>query len=97
MRTTCDPANRWTRHTLAPPGIARDSAAPDQRAFLLFEAVANFSEVWIDGRFVGGRDGGFLSFRLDITDALAEDDNHVVAIRADNAPRLAAVPPDPID
>jgi beta-galactosidase len=69
----------------------------DQRVFLLFEAVANFSEVWVDGCFVGGRDGGFLSFCLDITNALAATDEHVVAVQADNSPRIGSVPPDPID
>jgi len=68
-----------------------------ERVFLLFEAVANFSEVWVDGHFLGGRDGGFLSFRLDITDALSDAADHIVAVRANNAPRLASVPPDPID
>ncbi len=67
------------------------------RVFLLFEAIANHSEVWVDGCFVGGRDGGFLGFRLDISDALAEGETHVVAVRADNAPRADSVPPHPID
>lgn len=67
------------------------------RIFLTFEAVANHSEVWVDGCFVGGRDGGFLGFRLDITDALAEGDQHLIAVRADNAPRADSVPPNPID
>lgn len=67
------------------------------RVFLFFEAVANHSEVWVDGCFVGGRDGGFLGFRLDITDALSDGESHVVAVRADNAPRADSVPPHPID
>jgi len=73
------------------------SSHADERVFLLFEAVANHSEVWVDGNFVGGRDGGFLSFRLDITEALAPGAWHVIAVRADNAPRRASVPPSPID
>ena len=70
---------------------------PGDRVFLRFEAVANFCNVWVDGNYVGGRDGGFLPFRLDITPALAEGEEHVVAVRVDNAPRPDSVPPDPID
>lgn len=67
------------------------------RVFLVFEAIANTSEVWVDGSYVGGRDGGFLAFRLDITEALADGDAHVVAVRADNSPRTDSIPPHPID
>lgn len=85
------PAWYRKRFRLAPVALT------DARLFLLFEAVANHSAVWVDGKFVGGRDGGSLSFRLDITDALAAGDEHLVAVRADNSPRPASVPPDTID
>ena len=62
-----------------------------ERVFLLFEAVGNASAVWVDGAFVGGRNGGFLSFRLDITDALGEGTEHVLAVRADNSAILGGV------
>lgn len=67
------------------------------RLLMLFEGIAMRSEVWVDGKFVGGRDGGFLSQRLDITDALDEGDEHVVAVRADNSFQLGFVPPFSID
>jgi beta-galactosidase len=83
----------WYRKRFRLPSLPQ----ADERAFILFEAVANHSEVWVDGNFVGGRDGGFLSFRLDITEALAPRAEHVIAVRANNASRQASVPPDPID
>jgi beta-galactosidase len=64
-----------------------------ERIFILFEGIANYSEVWVDGSFIGGSDDGFLSFRLDITDALKGDGEHVVAARADNSYRKSLMPP----
>jgi len=74
-----------------------DRPSNGARLFLRFEAVANMSRVWVDGAYVGGRDGGFLSFRLDITEALGDGPGHVVAVRADNSPRSDLVPPETID
>jgi len=83
----------WYRRRLSLP---RDRDA-ESRVLLVFEAVANYSDVWVDGKYVGGRDGGFLSFRLDVTPALARGGEHLIAVRANNAPRPGSAPPDPID
>ncbi len=82
---------RFTLRRLADGGRHRG------RVFLLFEAVANRSEIWVDGCFLGGRDGGYLSFRLDITDALDDRDIHTVAVRADNTFQKGLMPPKSID
>lgn len=102
----------WNARDMAPGRPAEDAyigpawyrkhfelKIPDAEAryFLLFEAIANRSEVWVDGKLVGGREGGFLSFRVDITDALDDSDEHVVAVRADNSFQLGMVPPEIID
>ncbi|MFW6303578.1 MAG: sugar-binding domain-containing protein, partial [Candidatus Sumerlaeota bacterium] len=81
----------WYRKHFA---LSKDT---NRRYLLLFEAVANFSEVWVDGCFVGGYDGGFLDFRLDITDALSDAEQHVVAVRADNSFRVGKMPPELLD
>ena len=63
------------------------------RLFLLFEAIANVSEVYVNGCFLGGSEGGFLSFRLDITNALGDREEHIVAVRVDNSFYKGKMPP----
>ena len=82
----------WYRRTLS---VAKPAAGG--RLFLHVEAAANHSTVYVDGCSLGGRDGGFLGFRFDITDGLDERDEHVIAVRVDNRYRPGQVPPEHID
>jgi hypothetical protein len=63
---------------------------PGRHWFLEFEAAFQDAEVFVNGRPVGGHQGGYTGFTLDITGALQPGDN-VVAIRLNNNwnPRLA--------
>ena len=70
---------------------------PEDRFLVYLEGVANRSQVWVDGRFVGGKNAGFLGYRLDVTDALDEGSDHVIAVRADNSFAWGQVPPARID
>ncbi|MDL9978879.1 glycoside hydrolase family 2 protein [Microbacterium sp. ASV49] len=58
-------------------------AEPSERVILHFGAVDQSCRVAVDGVEVGGHTGGYLPFALDITDALADGDEHelVVAVR----------------
>lgn len=49
--------------------------APGNRLLLHFEAVDHEARVWVNGRFVGEHEGGYVPFALDITDALAFGEN----------------------
>ncbi len=51
-----------------------------------FDGVYDYSEVWINGQFVGGRPYGFSSFQLDLTPFIkfGSDDN-VIAVRVDHS------------
>lgn len=51
--------------------------------YLCFEGVYNRSEVYVNGRRVGNRPNGYITFFYDITPYLAEGDN-VVAVRVDH-------------
>lgn len=82
----------WYKKEFMLPEIERN-----QRVLLEFEAAAIFSSVWVDGNYVGGRDGGFLGFCLDITEALVEQKKHTVFVRVDNAPNPNCPPPVNID
>lgn len=63
--------------------------APNKRLFLCFDAVDYEAQVWVNGRYIGGHEGGFTPFSFDITEALAASGEQTVAVRvydpADNA------------
>ncbi len=65
---------------------------PGQRLLIEFEGVNNCHSVWVNGGYAGGRDGGFLTSLLDITDLLEEGRNTIL-VRADNSYDLKAAMP----
>ncbi len=68
----------WYRRVVALP-----RPAPEERLLLHFGAVDQTCRVAVDGTEVGGGTGGYLPITLDITDALADGEDHeiVVAVR----------------
>ena len=56
---------------------------PGERALLRFHAVDYQAEVWLNGRSLGGHEGGETSFVLDATAALAAGEN-MLAVRVLN-------------
>ncbi|MCF7956597.1 MAG: hypothetical protein K9M75_12405, partial [Phycisphaerae bacterium] len=77
----------WYRKTFTAPELK-----PGQRLLIEFEGITNSSRVWVNGGYAGGRNGGFLSSLLDITDLLDEGENTIV-VRADNSYKLEAAMP----
>lgn len=69
----------WYRRRLAVPA----EAAGDQ-ILLRFEGAMNVAEVWLDGERIGGHQGGYLPFVLDLTDRLRPGHEHLLAVRLDN-------------
>ncbi|MBI2300882.1 MAG: hypothetical protein HYU66_18385 [Armatimonadetes bacterium] len=63
----------WYRRTFRTPEHERG-----YRVHLCFGAVDWACRVWVNGREVGGHEGGYTPFRLDVTDALAAVDNTLV-------------------
>jgi hypothetical protein len=53
-----------------------------QRAWLRFEAVDWEARVWVNGTEVGGHEGGYTPFAIDITDHLKPDGKATVVVRA---------------
>ena len=51
------------------------------RLLLHFGAVDQACRVWLNGRLLGGHTGGYTAFTLDATDALAESNVLLVAVR----------------
>ncbi|KPK40245.1 MAG: hypothetical protein AMJ78_07425, partial [Omnitrophica WOR_2 bacterium SM23_29] len=55
---------------------------------LMFESANYFTDVWINGRWVGCHEGGFTSFAFDVTQYLNYGKENVIAVRVDNIPWL---------
>ncbi|MFO7870437.1 MAG: glycoside hydrolase family 2 TIM barrel-domain containing protein [Kiritimatiellia bacterium] len=51
------------------------------RIILQAEGIAASAEVYVNERYIGYRDGGFIPFQLDITDAVTRDGDNLLAIR----------------
>ncbi|HEY4703436.1 MAG TPA: sugar-binding domain-containing protein, partial [Streptosporangiaceae bacterium] len=51
------------------------------RLLLSFEAVDYAATVWVNGRHVGGHEGGDTPFTLDVTDAVQDGPGNLLAVR----------------
>ncbi len=56
-----------------------------QRMYLYFEGVYNKSEVFFNGKWLGKRPNGYVSFMYDITAYVKPGKNNVVAVRVDHS------------
>lgn len=61
----------------------RPEFAPDQRVYLEFQGVNASAQVELNGSEVGSHDGGYSTFRWDVTDLLQAENR--LAVRADNS------------
>jgi len=83
VRRTLMPEDRlWYRRTFVLPEGFRKS-----RVLLHFGAVDQSCEVLVNGKAVGGHEGGYLPFTCDITDALTEGENILVVSVTDATSR----------
>lgn len=69
----------WYRRSFAAP-----AGWPAGRTFLRIGACDWKTTVWVNGRHCGTHTGGYVSFSVEITDALKEGDNAVVILAEDN-------------
>ena len=60
----------------------RRSLEPEGRAVLEFLGAAMTAEVWLNGRKMARHEGGYSTFRVDITDALREE--NLLCVSVDN-------------
>jgi len=63
--------------------------APGGRTYVVFEGVAVFADVYVNGHHLGQHRGAFTRFVFDATDHLQEGEN-VLAVKADNDPLSTA-------
>jgi beta-galactosidase/beta-glucuronidase len=72
---------------------------PDTRAWLVFDGIASQGDVWLDGSYLGDTDGWFRRHTFDVTELLADRDEHALAVEVASGRHpllgtLAAAAPD---
>ena len=73
----------WYRRHFTVP-----SDAAGKYVKLMFEAANYFTDVWINGKWVGCHEGGYTPFTFDIGQYLNYGKDNVIAVRVDNIPWL---------
>ena len=70
-----------------------------KKIFLIFEAVGQKAEVFVNGKSVGSHQGGYTAFNFEITDFLLKDWSkpQIVAVKADNSIDPDLAPPTSAD
>lgn len=71
----------WYWHTFS---VTNELKPSDGRVLLRFGAVDYLAEVWLNGRFLGGSEGGETPFAFDVTDDLRAAGDNVLAVRVLN-------------
>ncbi len=67
----------WYKKNLVAP-------ASEQQVYLYFEGIYNRSEVFVNGRLVGKRPNGYLSFLYDITPFIRFGQSNEIAVKVDH-------------
>ncbi|MDR1526798.1 MAG: DUF4982 domain-containing protein [Dysgonamonadaceae bacterium] len=62
-----------------------DKSLDNKKIYINFDGVYQCSEVWINGRLLGFRPNGYISFRYDLTPYVRLGEDNVVAVRVDNS------------
>lgn len=70
----------WFRKTIDIPEDMKD-----KKVFLYFEGVYNRSEVFINGKSIGSRPNGYISFNLDATPFVKFGEKNTIAVRIDHS------------
>ncbi|PQV48874.1 beta-galactosidase [Jejuia pallidilutea] len=76
----------WYKKELNIPTVASN-----QIYQLYFEGVNITSEVYVNGKKVGGHIGGYIGFNIDITDAISQG-NNTILVRVDNGCNPEVIP-----
>ena len=53
---------------------------------LMFEAANYFTDVWVNGKWIGCHEGGYTPFAFDVSQALNYGQDNIIAVRVDNIP-----------
>lgn len=75
----------WYSKTLSVP-----AASQGQRVWVEFDGVMANSDVWLNGRLLGHRPNGYVSFRHDLTDKLEPAAANLLVVRTDTSAQPAS-------
>ena len=56
----------------------------DQRVLLHFGAVDYQADVWLNGQYLGGHEGGYTPFTFDITDLIEIEETYTLTVRCED-------------
>ncbi|MBD0832547.1 sugar-binding domain-containing protein [Aestuariibaculum sediminum] len=70
----------WYRKDLTIPAVEKGN-----KVFIYFEGVYNNSEVFINGKWVGKRPNGYISFMYDLTPYIKWGEKNSIAVRVDHS------------
>lgn len=73
----------WYRRTVTTSEIAAAGFGPGRRLLLRFGAVDYRAQVWVDGQFAGGHEGGHTPFLVDLTRFAGDPFDVVVRVEDD--------------
>lgn len=68
----------WYRQVFTLP-----ACVADQRLWLEFDGVYRDCEVWVNGAFAGANRGGYIGFRIDVSELARPGADNTVAVRVD--------------
>ena len=60
-----------------------NEADKDKRIYIDFDGAMAYSEIWVNGKYVGGWPYGYTSFRLDLTPYVSFGKDNLIAVRLD--------------
>jgi beta-mannosidase len=72
--------------TFGPGADRADEADEPRRSWLVLDGVLYTSDVWLDGAYLGDTEGSFFPHAFEITDALAAQSEHVLALEVSCRP-----------
>ncbi|MEJ6981402.1 beta-galactosidase GalB [Pedobacter sp. P351] len=70
----------WYRKTFAVP-----ASSSSKNIVIEFDGIYRDSEVWVNGKYLGKRPNGYISFAYDITSCLKFGQPNTIAVRVDNS------------
>ncbi|SHF35921.1 glycoside hydrolase family 2 TIM barrel-domain containing protein [Dysgonomonas macrotermitis] len=62
-----------------------DQADKDKTIYIDFDGIYWLSKVWVNGKLIGERPNGYISFRYDLTPYIKYGEKNVIAVRVDNS------------
>jgi beta-galactosidase len=69
----------WYRKSFVIPATEKD-----RKVYICFDGVYNNSEVWINGKYLGKRPNGYISFQYDITPFVNPGKENIIAVKVDH-------------